>query len=119
MKRALLVAVACAVFGLATAYLSAQIFNSIHVDSEHPHIRWYDSFMILLTPGGIIDHLIFGNTNGFNLPYEDSIEGDGLKDAMLFNAIGWMILASLFQGAFGLIKLCCGWIAVAAKFHAR
>jgi len=121
MKRYLLAAIFGAVFGALSAYVSAEVFNSIHVDSEKPHNHWYDCAMISLTPGGVIDRLIYGDQAGFNLPYEDSIEGEGLKDAILFNALGWAIVASTLLFVVWLARLSCSWIVAAlpGASHAR
>ena len=119
MKRLLLILIAAAIFGAVSAYVSAQIFNSIHVDSERPQDHWFDSFMILLTPGGIIDHLIYGNASGFNLPYEDSIEGDSLNEAVVFNALGWMLIFAVLTYLIWSIKWALRAIVRAHNSHAR
>jgi hypothetical protein len=116
VKRFLLVVLAATIFGGISGYLSVEIFNGIHVDSDRPHVHWYDSFMVSLAPGGMIDRLMYGNSAGFNL-YEDWIDGDGLKDAVVFNALGWMIIAVVITCLISSIKLACQWIVGA--FHAR
>ena len=118
MKRLLLIAIVGVIFGAVTAYFGAQIFNSIGVDSERPQNHWYDGFMLLMSPGAFLDHKVFPNAVGFG-PYEDVIEGGGLRDAMLFNALGLMFITAVIACLIWSIKWTLRAIMRAHHSHAR
>ena len=103
MKRLLLIAAAGAILGVSTAFGSAQIFNSIDVNSEHPRTHWYDGSIDFLAPAGILDRMLVPiNDCGFTGQTGNRIEGIDLRDAMILNALGWAVIV---LGATALIRL--------------
>jgi hypothetical protein len=110
MKRTLLIATAAFAFGLASAYISIQIFNNIHVDSERPNVHWYDAFIITLSPAGLINRALYGPAEMLS-EYEDGFVDQDVIPAMLLNGLGWMMIALIFW--FPILCLCFWW----RKFH--
>ena len=105
MRRALIIAIVGFVFGVASAYLSVQIFNKMHVDSDHPKDHWYDPFIFTLAPGNILQSAAEGQKfQGFASTYEDVILPYEMHDAMFFDGIAWMLIALVLSYSFLGIK---------------
>ena len=96
MKRALLIATAAFTFGLASAYISIQIFNNMHVDSDRPSDHWYDSFIFTLIPAGLISKELYGPAESLST-YEDCFDDRDVMPVMLLNGLGWMVIILIFS----------------------
>ncbi|HEV3272432.1 MAG TPA: hypothetical protein VGZ93_09650 [Candidatus Methylacidiphilales bacterium] len=95
MKRIFLIAAVAFIFGLASAYISIQIFNYMGVDSDNPKHPWCEFFIITLSPAGIIHKTIYGDgdlTGG----YEGEIQGEPVIEDILANGLGWMLIVLSF-----------------------
>ncbi len=99
-------AAAAFTFGLLSAYISIQIFNSIHVDSEKPNQHCYDSFIFTLNPEGWLNEELHGPAEEL-CENEDHFDDQDVVPIMLMNGLGWMAIILVFS--FPIVSLRTSW----------
>jgi hypothetical protein len=93
MKKIIFLVVLAFGFGLLSAYLSVQIFNSIDVDNEHPKNHWYDFFIVTVYPAELLNHVVKLDLSN---EYEETIDRDNVIPIMLLNGAAWVLIAVTF-----------------------